>query len=1073
MHIKELSSACSLALAACLALHLLPAAAQTAPPQGPGYSVTESGAFYSVWQMTVPVTNSLTGLVSLQVHSYTALGDGMNYWTNGQWTPSQDLIEATPTGAVAVHGQITASFGGDITAPGAINLTTPSGLVFRSHPVGLYYADPVSGKVAQVGLVQSGQGLLYPPNVIVFTNALSGPDADLVLVWSGQGFDQSLVIKQSPPAPESFGLSSATCRLQFWSAMDAWPQPVEQRPVLLPSGLVDNLLFFTDCWFPVGSAFAFGATPLPAPGQAAAVRPFDPSDTNAIATAKSIVSIAGQQVLIEEVNYADLAPAFSGLSQAALSPGGPRTVELAARGQLLPGSASPKRQPRPIQVASAPYQARGVMADYTILAGTSNTFTFTNGATFCISNSFTVRSTATLQSGACIKFATNAYLDLLGTVSTPSSNPPAVLTSIDDNAYGQGISGCGPNPNYAARYAIIMSYNDTAPLNLQNLLIRWAQCGIDWEEDPGYNGSVSSSVFQDCGTALLVDMPSDTLSLTNDVCCNVTNTNPVSIQYGTVSGSITTNCGVVSVAMVNDPNQDLTGLDTNKNSESECTFILADNSQTIVAAFSDTHLDEMNFGTFAANFSGILSPRSTWWAVSTNGGVSFTNTAPLPPSGTNLTNSWYGDAPNSAMAYDPSYPSNSYGTIYLLANCSREPTNYMGFRLWTSTNYATNFSLLNTNVPGGAWGVSNVDRPMIKVNRSTHDLYVAGGSLAGTTNQGAFAAHSASGGTNWDLCQVFDTYGTFCDIVITPGGVVYVTWVAYPSAVGPYTNTIRYAWLMPGSNSWSGPSDFGITLNSTLAGGQRQALRFKGDTNTDWFETLPFPRTTFANGHLYLVYSDLPSTNSTTDQGDIFLAEAATNSDGSLTLTGPVRRVNNDRTATDQWDPAITVKPGGTELFIGYYSRQNDPSNSLIMAYGAKGDIASGLSNATFDCFPVSTNSFPPLFGGATAASNLQFDVVYPVPPLCLDSDARADCVAIQTTNSGGKNVLVCLCDTNDLVVTTGWPNWFQDDNTWADADSNYFYYAWCDRSRTWTNTFAGHQCTRPDADVKLAKIRQ
>ena len=140
-----------------------------------------------------------------------------------------------------------------------------------------------------------------------------------------------------------------------------------------------------------------------------------------------------------------------------------------------------------------------------------------------------------------------------------------------------------------------------------------------------------------------------------------------------------------------------------------------------------------------------------------------------------------------------------------------------------------------------------------------------------------------------------------------------------------------------------------------------------------------------------------------------------------------MRRVNNDRTETDQWDPAIAVKPGATERFIGCYSRQNDPiTNSYIMAYGAKGDIANGLSNATFDCFPISPTWFPPLF-----------------------------------------------CGTNDFFIYAGAPNWFQDDNTWADAHTNYFYYAWCDRSRTWSSTFDGQPYTRPDANVKFAIIKQ
>ncbi|MCX6922093.1 MAG: hypothetical protein NT154_02565 [Verrucomicrobia bacterium] len=46
-----------------------------------------------------------------------------------------------------------------------------------------------------------------------------------------------------------------------------------------------------------------------------------------------------------------------------------------------------------------------------------------------------------------------------------------------------------------------------------------------------------------------------------------------------------------------------------------------------------------------------------------------------------MTSAWQGDAPNPVMAYDPGYPTNSSGTIYLLCNCARVPTNFFGFRL--------------------------------------------------------------------------------------------------------------------------------------------------------------------------------------------------------------------------------------------------------------------------------------------------------------------------------------------------------------------------------------------------------
>ena len=531
-------------------------------------------------------------------------------------------------------------------------------------------------------------------------------------------------------------------------------------------------------------------------------------------------------------------------------------------------------------------------------------------------------------------------------------------------------------------------------------------------------------------------------------------------------------CGPVSVAMVNDPTQDSGDTDpthdVNKNTESECCFILANNSQTIVAAFSNTHLDEAGFGSknLGEIFPGIPAPRSTYWSLSTNGGTWFTNTLPLPPSPTNMTSAWQGDAPNPVICYDPG--AGASGTIYLLCNCSREPANWYGFRLWTSTNLGANFTLVNTNIPGDSWGISNVDRPMINVNLTNHDLYVAG--VATFTNGGLFAASSANGGTSWTNCKLFDPNGHMPDIAVTPAGAVYVTWVTSTNTNGGYSNSVSYAWLPAGSTSWSGPASLGITLNSTEYWGERSPLRFKGDSASDSFQTLPFPRAVFANGYIYLVYSDLPYRGSTTDQGDIFLAEAEINgSDGSLILTTNVT-VNNDGTQTDQWCPAIAVKPGGTELFVGYYSRQNDPvNNSWIRAYGAKGDVANGLANATFDCFPISPTAFQPLFAGTNSVASMQYDPVYPTGGYaCWDDYARIVCPAPGRPPS-------CQGCITTIIGNFGDENWVQDDNTWAAADNKYFYYAWCDNSATWTTDILGttNTTTRPDANVMLARIPQ
>jgi len=183
----------------------------------------------------------------------------------------------------------------------------------------------------------------------------------------------------------------------------------------------------------------------------------------------------------------------------------------------------------------------------------------------------------------------------------------------------------------------------------------------------------------------------------------------------------------------------------------------------------------------------------------------------------------------------------------------------------------------------------------------------------------------------------------------------------------------------------------------------------------------------------------------------------------------PVLSTSNPRTnTTDQWDPSIAISPDGSQLFIGYYSRQNDSSaNSLITAYGAKAYITNGLANAKFDNFPVSTSAFPPLFAGSLQvsppANSWLFDPVWPQDDVCFDQDARYCCAKDQYNNCpewpGGT----------PFYATGLYSHFCADDYTWSAADAGFFYFAWCDRSDRCV--VSGH--SRVDANIRLAKIRR
>src|SRR5262249_7385397 len=268
-----------------------------------------------------------------------------------------------------------AAFTADITSPSPITLYPPATGTTTSAPItlapiGLFYYDPTPpGKIAQIGLFQSSQAQLFGDNVLVYPDVL--PElADLMVVWTHSGLEDSVIIKKSLPDPGSFGLSPGS-RLQYWAAYTG-PQPNEQRPVLLNSGLTDHILFFDGYWMPVGGVFPVGHPPLPPPGQAAQIRLVDTADPATVPLAKSLVSLNGQQVLIEEIQFADIQAQLRSLGLAAAPRTGSKVVEFAARGELLPPAPRSKPNLASARLASAPYLVKGVAMDpYTILSGTA------------------------------------------------------------------------------------------------------------------------------------------------------------------------------------------------------------------------------------------------------------------------------------------------------------------------------------------------------------------------------------------------------------------------------------------------------------------------------------------------------------------------------------------------------------------------------------------------------------------------------------------------------------------------------------------------------------------------------
>jgi len=191
-----------------------------------------------------------------------------------------------------------------------------------------------------------------------------------------------------------------------------------------------------------------------------------------------------------------------------------------------------------------------------------------------------------------------------------------------------------------------------------------------------------------------------------------------------------------------------------------------------------------------------------------------------------------------------------------------------------------------------------------------------------------------------------------------------------------------------------------------------------------------------ANGDLYIVYAD--RTTNGVDKADIFFTQST---NGGTNWSDPFR-VNSDNGTNDQWQPCMTVKPDGTKLFIAWYDRRNDSSNSLIQTYGVFANLPVTNASAFATNFPISTVAFPPVFTGTTMTSTNQFDPVY--PPLI--------------RNDG----------TNCPTFRGLYADHMGDYDT-AVSDNDYVYYTWSDKRNKYTNSVSG--VIRNQADIRFIKV--
>lgn len=448
------------------------------PPVLREAQVVERGPHHNHWETYRLMTNE-TSRAEVRTNSYVELGMGLNRSEGGVLVPSRAIVELHPQGAIGRQGAHRVIFGPNINRARAIEVETSDGKVLKSHVLGLFYFDLATGKSVRISGLKDSEGAVHPPNKVVYQDAFADIRADLRYTYKLNGFEQDVILREQPPAPDDLGLNAETSQLVVLTEFVDAPEPRREARVLKKrqiqgrdvDTLTDETLDFGRMMMGVGRAFRLEQQPGQQPNKA----------VEQVPVGKRWLRQGGRTFLIEAVEYPDIKP---------LLPQLPKRAQLFERKPLLelnemlvdfasPADAKPEGK-RKMQVASLPLRGAGLVVDYDLVYST-NDFTFEGGKTYYVTGQVDLTGTTTIEGGAVIKYAPGApsssqSLMIYGTLALKTSDfLPAVFTARDDNTVGETISGSTgvPTGNYAY-VALYFPWASTDPRMFENLRFSYA-----------------------------------------------------------------------------------------------------------------------------------------------------------------------------------------------------------------------------------------------------------------------------------------------------------------------------------------------------------------------------------------------------------------------------------------------------------------------------------------------------------------------------------------------------------------------------------------------------------------------
>ena len=205
-----------------------------------------------------------------------------------------------------------------------------------------------------------------------------------------------------------------------------------------------------------------------------------------------------------------------------------------------------------------------------------------------------------------------------------------------------------------------------------------------------------------------------------------------------------------------------------------------------------------------------------------------------------------------------------------------------------------------------------------------------------------YATSSSNAGVTWTPQVALSASGD--DVqgswpVVAPNGDVYSGWVKWMGAGFPDGNLeIQISRSVNGGTSWAlvtPPMTNQTNPRDAAAESSCGRPALKGN-----IRYLPDPTIAVdASGVLHAVYTYDPDAAASGDVVNVYYRRSL---DNGATWQTEIQ-INDDGTTTDQYQPSLSVGEGNV-LAVGYYSRQNDTANNLLIDYYSRVSYDGGVT---------------------------------------------------------------------------------------------------------------------------------